>query len=105
MNIVRDLKRKYKKWKYNLLYNLVWKFYGKLIDERNINGDSKEKFEKSVLDLLREYKIIDSKHCIQDIKIHLNCNEYPDIKIRTLIINQLEEEVNYNGNKSNNKSK
>ncbi|KKL77948.1 hypothetical protein LCGC14_2029810 [marine sediment metagenome] len=89
MNKVRKIDLKWKQWKFNFLRKLVSK-YGKTISTKKTDWqDGKEQFERSILRLLKRHKIIDSIHGIQNIDIKLRVTEYPDIKIRTILINKI----------------
>lgn len=50
------------------------------------NDEEKIKFEKAILRLLKRFKIGGDLKGIQTIEINCNCNEYPLITIKKLII-------------------
>lgn len=83
---MKNLIWKLKDLKFRFLKKLVYK-YGRVIDNKSIQdrGD-KEKFEGSLLRLLRKYKIIDSTSRIQHLEIVADAHDLPKIKIETLIV-------------------
>lgn len=81
---MRNLKQKFQDWKYRLLKKLVYK-YGRVLGNQTLKDD-KINFEKSLLNLLKKYKVIRSTQKLQHIEIIADVNEFPKIKIETLII-------------------
>ncbi len=83
---MNNLKWKLKALKLMFLRKLVKK-YGQVIDNKSIKDkDDKVKFERSLVRLLKKFKIIDSTTRIQHLEIVADANDLPKIKIETLII-------------------
>jgi len=83
---MKNLIWKLKDLKFRFLRKLVYK-YGRVLVNKSIKDpDDKEKFERSLLKLIKKYKVIGSINRIQHLEIVVDVNELPKIKIETLII-------------------
>lgn len=75
---------KFRLWKYNLVKRLLEKF-GTVSIQKQIGNDKKTEFELDLLELIKKYDVIGSKHKIQRIEVIVDVLKVPEVNVKTYI--------------------